>query len=407
MGQTGPGRPAHIPTPPTGPSPVLTSLAKEGPAALLSRYTADPSAFTKLVPSATAQLHRLDGKGLANLLGTAALLRTWDAGLFQQAGPLLRSLTFDETDQLLLAQICLALADHAPHLAPAIPRDITAHCLRVHNTVMTRLQPIYDIIALALRRSGLPYRYRTIDPGSGLLVWIELPTPATTARLDAMERAPRAGGGASSPSLGMGALPPPPLISYYALEVGGEWDTIPGTTDEEALAFRLYRQNLGTHGIGIIRMTSEERGRFLGPSAMSGIDLRPGDPGYEDRFMEGQGGGWHHQGGGAGSRTDKDEGGGFPSAASSARWQSPLRKAKEEAAREAEARRERVMEEEKTTAGFSGGGNGGGPRDGSPHVHTVGAGESHIPPTRAACRTLADFVAWSAYHGVGQGTRSR
>jgi hypothetical protein len=210
----------------------------------------------------------MGGRAMANLLATSALADVFDPDLFRAAfgpaasgqgggqGSAIRSATFDASDQALLAHVAVALEARAPADCPRMPVDIARHCMRAFNRSRAELQPIYDAVALALRRLQLPYQYRQEDPTAGYLLWLTLPARCSDD------------GGESS----AGAAPP--SVRGWVLEVEGAWNTIPGTA-AASLEQRLFEANLQALGFGVLKITLAEWQRCAALGGAAAMDLFP------------------------------------------------------------------------------------------------------------------------------------
>ena len=243
----------------------------------LSTVTLQPSSVLSLLRSAAPRLETASGRTHANLIGTAAL-----ACLEHSAAPratsspaaspsqsfeaetesflrlafdqrLLRRLEFDAADQALLYHAHLTLrllyarrpasgGGVRPASQPCLPLDIAHACLRAHNASVQTQQGMFDVLARALRRAGVPYTYRTTLPQSGYLVWLLL------------QCRPR-----QAPRDGVSLFPAPNRAS---LEVAAEWNSLPNGAP--TLGQRLYAANLAlADGVRVEHLSHAERDAFL------------------------------------------------------------------------------------------------------------------------------------------------
>ena len=295
--------------PPRPPSATATMTAGSGSeidirrqgeraAAILSGMQADPgrvsAAVARALSPSTGGLAALSGHGLASLLATSCLVGNFDPSLFTSAlsPPILRAKTFLPEDQCLLAHVDVALKLRAAGSIKPLPPDVSLACMALYNASVTELQGVYDPVALALRRMGAPLTYRSHDPATGYLMWLTLPANAAAA-VDAAAAGTASDGPAGSGSFVRGvpvsSIPTGPSglrhrrvggvtsagalsgIGRWALEVDGPWSVIPGT-GQPSLASRLWQSNCHATGLRVARITTEEREKFLGPSAHRSID---------------------------------------------------------------------------------------------------------------------------------------
>lgn len=314
--------PAVVEQPRRAAALAISRDALSSPAAVLAiAQTAPADVISGILPRLSAGLEHMNGRAFANAVGTATLalcavhdqhvvagdtLDGEDSATMATAESFLaaalderhlRSKTFDDADQATLLHSHVALRSygedaglasagahavqrHARLARLRLPRDIAAACLRSHNGSVAALQGIYDVLALQMRRLGLPYTYRTVLSNTGYLVWLLLPTqPAASLALAAAEAGGLAGMGVTPRRWGShgraGAV-------RATLEIAGEWNALipqagPGAASEyrPSLAHRLYLRNLAAvEGIGHAHISAAEREALLAGAGIDGGGLR-------------------------------------------------------------------------------------------------------------------------------------
>ena len=222
-------------------------------AATLRRLSSDEEYRNEFFLQASRHIKDLTGSGLVNLIATVALVGDFhtqeNLELLHQlmAKDTIGSFDFQRGDLLLLHHANAALYEASQRTSlpiPTLPKLMESYTTRVYQDHSLRIKPYAEIICRAMRHGGIRYTYKE-DILDGLYIgWAVARTPHTAAvrqaqiegrvlefiALDSHES------GTAEQS-----QDPEQHLSPVLIEVDGDWNYIPGTTDI-SLSTRLSRR---------------------------------------------------------------------------------------------------------------------------------------------------------------------
>lgn len=222
-------------------SSTTSNLPVDNASILLDTALANPSMVHSVVEkvSGPAQIFRLGGSGLVNLLGITALLDLWEesADFFRLAlsNEEIRSRMLSESDMALLHHIIIAMKIRAPKELdlPELSPDIERACAKAaHNVEVGATAKLYNIVSLQLDRMGVRIGQRYAQPSTGYTLPLVL--------------LPQRG------------------VSHYVLSIDGPWNSRPNTS-HHSLARLLWAANIrSVPGWSVLSITGDETNRVLG-----------------------------------------------------------------------------------------------------------------------------------------------